>query len=64
VAEFVDLAIEAHYKGWYAEDFCKHPALLDFVARFTGWKENTLALKWSLLRNNIHSIFIPYFFIS
>lgn len=52
-AQFVDLAIAAHYEQWYAEEFCKHPALKDFVARFTGWEENTLALRRSLLRNNI-----------
>ena len=52
-AEFVDLALEAHYKSEYTENLCKHPVLLDFVARFTGWNENTLGLKRSLLRNNI-----------
>lgn len=52
-AQFVDLAIEAHYKDWYADKFCNHPALLDFVARFTGWGEDTLGFKRSLLRNNI-----------
>ncbi|CAG8242628.1 unnamed protein product [Penicillium salamii] len=52
-AQFVDLAIEAHYRDWYAEDFCRHPALLEFIARFTGWDTNTLGLRRSLLRNNI-----------
>lgn len=52
-AQFVDLALEAHYKDWYAEDFCKHPVLLDFVAKFTGWEDNTMALRRTLLRNNI-----------
>lgn len=52
-AQFVDLAIEAHYRDWYAEEFCRHPALLDFIARFTGWESNTLGLRRSLLRNNI-----------
>lgn len=52
-AQFVDLAIEAHYRDWYAEDLCRHPALMDFVARFTGWGEHTLGLRRSLLRNNI-----------
>lgn len=28
-AQFVDLAIEAHYKDWYADKFCNHPALRD-----------------------------------
>lgn len=52
-AQFVDLALEAHYQDWYAEKFCKHPALYDFVARFSGWGENTLSLRRTLLRNNI-----------
>lgn len=52
-AAFVDLAIAAHYEKWYEEEFCQHPALYEFVAKFTGWKENTLALKRSLLRNNV-----------
>ncbi|RAO73553.1 uncharacterized protein BHQ10_009565 [Talaromyces amestolkiae] len=50
---FVDLAIEAHYQDWYTKDLAKHPALLDFVAKFTGWKENTLGLNRTLLRNNV-----------
>ncbi|KAF3384040.1 hypothetical protein DPV78_012869 [Talaromyces pinophilus] len=50
---FVDLAIEAHYQDWYTKDLAKHPALLDFVAKFTGWNENTLGLNRSLLRNNV-----------
>lgn len=50
---FVDLAIQAHYEDWYKEDLARHPALVDFVAKFTGWNENTLELKRSLLRNNI-----------
>lgn len=51
-AQFVDKAIEAHYKDWYAEDFCNHPALREFVARFTGWGGDTLGFKRTLLRNN------------
>lgn len=50
---FVDSAIQAHYKDWYTEDLAKHPALTDFVAKFTGWGESTLGLKRSLLRNNV-----------
>ncbi|KAH8693567.1 hypothetical protein BGW36DRAFT_207355 [Talaromyces proteolyticus] len=50
---FVDLAIQAHYQDWYTQDLCKHQALLDFVAKFTGWHEHTLGLKRSLLRNNV-----------
>lgn len=52
-AQFVDRAIEAHYKDWYADKFCNHPALREFVVRFTGWGEDTLGFKRSLLRNNI-----------
>lgn len=51
--QFVDLALDAHYQEWYAEKFCKHPALYDFVAAFSGWGENTLSLRRTLLRNNI-----------
>ncbi|RLL94653.1 hypothetical protein CFD26_102878 [Aspergillus turcosus] len=51
-AKFVDLAIEAHYQDWYAEKFCNHPALVQFVARFTGWGEHTLNFRRTLLRNN------------
>ncbi|KAF2006256.1 hypothetical protein P154DRAFT_517909 [Amniculicola lignicola CBS 123094] len=50
--KFVDLALEAHYADWYAEDFCKHPALKDMIARLSGWGDNTLGVKRSLLRNN------------
>lgn len=51
-ATFVDLAIKAHTEPWYAEDLCKHPVLLDFVKKFSGWGEDTLALRRTLLRNN------------
>jgi phytanoyl-CoA hydroxylase len=50
---FVDLAIEAHAQEWYTEEFCKLPELLRFMARFTGWGENTLPFRRTLLRNNI-----------
>ncbi|EED15897.1 conserved hypothetical protein [Talaromyces stipitatus ATCC 10500] len=50
---FIDLAIQAHYEDWYTKDLAKHPALLDFMAKFTGWNENTLGLNRSLLRNNV-----------
>lgn len=49
---FVTLALEAHYADWYKEKFAKHPALKDFIAKISGWEENTLAVKRSLLRNN------------
>ncbi|KAL3956936.1 hypothetical protein ACCO45_009782 [Purpureocillium lilacinum] len=32
--------------------FARHPALYDFVARFSSWGEDTLAVRRSLLRNN------------
>ncbi|KAJ9204130.1 hypothetical protein DTO021D3_3910 [Paecilomyces variotii] len=51
--QFVDLALEAHYKDWYAEELCRHPALENFVAEFTGWGKNTLPVRRTLLRNNI-----------
>ncbi|KAK6189561.1 hypothetical protein LQW54_013153, partial [Pestalotiopsis sp. IQ-011] len=56
---FVDLALKQHTADWYcgSEDgatrgFCNHPALRDFVSRFSGWGEDTLAVKRTLLRNN------------
>ncbi|GKZ39595.1 hypothetical protein AbraIFM66950_000698 [Aspergillus brasiliensis] len=52
-AQFVDRAIEAHYKDWYAEKLVQHPALYAFIAKFTGWGDNTLTFKRTLLRNNI-----------
>lgn len=50
--QFVDLALKAHYADWYKEDFCKHPDLIGFVAKLTGWDDNTLAIQRTLLRNN------------
>ncbi|KAF4556188.1 Hypothetical protein D9617_1g080630 [Elsinoe fawcettii] len=50
---FVQLALKAHSEPFYAEDFCKHPALLSFVASFTGWGNRTLGFKRTLLRNNV-----------
>ena len=52
-AIFIDRALEAHYQPWYAEDFCKHPALKEFVARLTGWGLKTTAFTRTLLRNNV-----------
>ncbi|KAI9655536.1 MAG: hypothetical protein M1821_005329 [Bathelium mastoideum] len=52
-AIFVDRALEAHYQRWYAEDFCKHPALKDFVSKLTGWGTKTTAFTRTLLRNNV-----------
>jgi len=51
--DFVSLALDAHGQKWYSEDFCKHPVLLDFMARFTNWASNTHPLERTLLRNNI-----------
>lgn len=48
---FVDLALKAHSEDWYKE-FCNHPALLQFVSRLTGWGNDTLGFKRTLLRNN------------
>lgn len=52
-AKFVDLALAAHAQPWYTDDLCKMPELHDFMARFTGWEDNTLGFKRTLLRNNI-----------
>ncbi|THC95184.1 hypothetical protein EYZ11_005343 [Aspergillus tanneri] len=50
---FVNRAIEAHYMDWYTEKLCNHPVLYDYVAKFTGWGQDTLAFRRTLLRNNI-----------
>ena len=49
--EFVDLAVKAHKEPWYIQ-FCQHPALLEFVAKLTGWGDDTLSVRRTLLRNN------------
>lgn len=49
---FVDLALRAHTEGWYKDEFCRHPALYNFVAKLTGWDTDTLSLRRTLLRNN------------
>ncbi|KAF1970190.1 hypothetical protein BU23DRAFT_601118 [Bimuria novae-zelandiae CBS 107.79] len=49
---FVDLALQAHYADWYKERFCKHPILKETIARISGWGDNTLGVRRSLLRNN------------
>ncbi|KAE8147399.1 hypothetical protein BDV25DRAFT_33656 [Aspergillus avenaceus] len=51
--QFVDRAIDAHYKDWYTKNVVNHPALYDYIAKFTGWGESTLTFKRTLLRNNI-----------
>lgn len=50
---FTRLALEAHSQDWYTEDLCRHPAMMDFMAKFTGWGEKTSGLRRTLLRNNI-----------
>ena len=50
---FNDLALEAHYEDWYKEALCRHPAIQDLVAGFTGWGDNTLSIRRTLLRNNM-----------
>lgn len=51
-SRFVDLALKAHSEDWYKEDFCKHPALLEYIADMTGWGSHTLGIRRTLLRNN------------
>ena len=51
--QYQHLALKAHWEPWYKDTFCKHPALLDFVERFSGWGDDTLAVQRTLLRNNI-----------
>lgn len=51
--DFVTLALDAHGQEWYVQDLCRHPVLLDFMTRFTGWGPNTRPLERTLLRNNI-----------
>lgn len=48
----MDLALQTHSNPWYT-DFCKHPAMVDYIRKFTGWGENTWPLERRLLRNNI-----------
>lgn len=49
---FVDLALQAHTEHWYKEVFCKHPALREYISRLTGWGDDTLGIRRTLLRNN------------
>jgi phytanoyl-CoA hydroxylase len=51
--KFQELALSAHKESWYQDVFCKHPALLAFVSEFTGWKDKTMSVERTLLRNNI-----------
>ncbi|EOD50654.1 putative phytanoyl- hydroxylase protein [Neofusicoccum parvum UCRNP2] len=51
-AKFVDLAVKAHTEPWYADGLCQHPVLLNFIKEISGWGENMLPLRRTLLRNN------------
>lgn len=51
--DFIDLALRAHGEPWYKDDLCKHPVMEAFVAKLTGWDEDTLGLQRTLLRNNL-----------
>lgn len=49
---FLRLAEKAHTEPWYLE-FSRHPAVLDFVKKLTGWSDDeAFLLPRSLLRNN------------
>lgn len=57
--QFEDVSVKAHMDEWYigskdgqVRGFVNHPVMRDFVSRFTGWGEDTLGLKRTLLRNN------------
>lgn len=58
-AIFSELALKQHTADWYVgteenpeRGFANHPVLRDFVSRFSGWGDDTLPVKRSLLRNN------------
>lgn len=51
--KFLELAHKAHGEEWYAETFCKHPALIDFLKKLSGWGENMWNLERTILRNNV-----------
>ncbi|KAF7540712.1 hypothetical protein G7054_g1175 [Neopestalotiopsis clavispora] len=51
--QFMSLALQSHSEPWYKDEFCKHPVILDFVQRLTGWGKNTGSLERTLLRNNV-----------
>lgn len=50
---FVDLALKAHAEDWYKNDLCKHPVMMEFMKKFTGWEDNTYSLDRTVLRNNL-----------
>lgn len=49
---FINLALQAHTEDWYKQDLCGHPALRDYISRLTGWGDDTLGIRRTLLRNN------------
>lgn len=49
---FVSLALQAHTEPWYRDVFCQHPALKSYIARLTGWGDDTRPIRRTLLRNN------------
>lgn len=58
-SEFEDIAVKAHTDEWYignqdgsVKGFADIQELRDFVAKFTGWGDDLLGLKRTLLRNN------------
>lgn len=58
-SEFEDIAVKAHTDEWYigngdgtVKGFTEIQELRDFVAAFTGWGNDLLSLKRTLLRNN------------
>ncbi|KAI1856706.1 uncharacterized protein JN550_013700 [Neoarthrinium moseri] len=51
--QFMTLALQSHSQSWYKDDFCKHPAMISFVEKLTGWGKNTGSLDRTLLRNNV-----------
>lgn len=57
--EFEDISVKAHTDEWYigskdgsVKGFTQNEVLRDFVAKFTGWDDDILGLKRTLLRNN------------
>lgn len=57
--QFIEAAIQAHTEPWYCGSekggitgFCNHEGVRDFVAKMTGWGNDTLTVRRTLLRNN------------
>ncbi|KAG9230749.1 phytanoyl-CoA hydroxylase [Amylocarpus encephaloides] len=50
-ARYIELGVKAHTEPWYKESFARHPVLLDYVAKLTGWGRDTLELQRTMLRN-------------